>query len=241
MAGETERYKGDDADSRRRLDFTPEIELFKGLVGSRGAAVIKYIQDCHRRRQQLYFDAVQEDSGLEPEEIAGRIVEDERLCDLLVAGAEASVRTAEEFHIRLLARVVAEALTDPAKLDASELRLQSLREMTSQQIGALAVLAALDAKRSQIDSADAMAEANAVAKGPQPVRRTGAMMELCRHFDVGYDMAEALTAALVRHGLIYNDPPGFEDWGLTEYGRSVVGYLSGIDIGADQDNVFRRR
>lgn len=78
--------------------------------------------------------------------------------------------------------------------------MQTLREMTSQQIGALAVLAALDVKRSQIDSSDAM--------------------------------AEALTAALVRYGLMHNDPPGFEDWGLTEYGRSVVGYLSGIDIGS---------
>jgi hypothetical protein len=78
-----------------------------------------------------------------------------------------------------------------------------------------------------------MAEANALANGPQPVRRTGAMMELCRHFDVGYDMAEALTAALVRHGLVYNDPPGFEDWGLTEYGRNIVRYLSDIGNAAD--------
>lgn len=69
MAGETDRYRGNDADSRRWPDVTPEIELLKGIVGPRRAAVIKYIQDC-RRRRQLYSDAVHEDSGLEPEEIA---------------------------------------------------------------------------------------------------------------------------------------------------------------------------
>jgi hypothetical protein len=48
-------------------------------------------------------------------------------------------------------------------------------------------------------------------------------------------MAEAITAALVRHGLIWNDPPRFEDWGLTDYGRNLVGYLQDMGIGVSSD------
>jgi hypothetical protein len=211
---------GDDEGRRVRRDRTPEINLGKGLGGPRIAAIIQYVQDVYRRRQQEYIDAIQDDSGLELEEIAGRIVEDERLGDLLATGAEASMRTADVFQIRPLARVVADAFTGSAKINAAEVRLQTLRELTSQQIQALAVLATLDAKRPQLDP-DAMTEGGMRFEAPQPLWRTAATMELRRNFDVGHDMAEAITAALVRHGLIYNDPPGFEDWGLTDYGRNI--------------------
>jgi hypothetical protein len=120
MAGETERYQGN-ADNPVRPDLTPEIELLKGLLGQRGAAVITYIQ-VRSRRLRCYSGAVQEDSGLGLEEIAALAAENERLCDLYVSGAEASARTADDFQILLLARVVADALTNSAKINAAEVR-----------------------------------------------------------------------------------------------------------------------
>jgi hypothetical protein len=227
--GEGEDDASPGADGRARPDLTPEIELLKGVLGPRAAAVIQYAQVRYRRLRR-YSDAAQEDSGLGLEEIEARVAEDERLGDLLVSGAEASVRTADEFRIRLLARVVAEAFTGSAKIDASEIRLQTLRELTSQQIQALAVLAKLDAHRPH--DPDAMTKGGMRFEATQPVRRTAATIELRQHFDIGHDMAEAITAALVRHGLIYNDPPGFQDWGLTDYGRNIVEHLRGIDLEA---------
>lgn len=214
--------------------MTPEINLVKGLGGPRVAAVIEYIQERWRRRRQLYFDVVEEDSGLIPEEIGEQIIGNERLGDLFVAGAEASTRAGDESQILLLARVVAEAFTGSAKIDASEVRLQTLREMTSQQIQSLSVLARLDAERPGRDP-DAMVGGGMSMRSEQPLRRTGATMELRRHFDMGHDMAEAITAALVRHGLIYHDPPGLEDWGLTDYGRNIVEYLREVDADAQRN------
>jgi hypothetical protein len=100
----------------------------------------------------------------------------------------------------------------------------------------LAVLAKLDAGRPQSQPGTTTG-GGLRWEAPQatgPPRLTGAMIELSQHFDIGNDMAEAITAALSRHGLIYNDPPGLEDWGLTEYGRNVVEYLHGIETGTDR-------
>jgi hypothetical protein len=216
---------------RHPPDLTPEINLLKGLAGPRGAAVVQYVQDRYRSRQRKFLDGVQEDSGKKPEELGHQIITNERLGDLLLAGAEASARTCDQAHIHLLARVVAEAFTDEAKLDACEVRLQTLRQMTSQEIRALAVLAKRDEERAK------WAPSGVWSEGPSKPqqRETGATRTLLQYLVSDQAIAEAITAALVRQGLIWNDPPGFEEWGLTDYGRGTVGYLHDMQIGASDD------
>jgi hypothetical protein len=125
-------------------DRTPEIDLMKGLVGTRGAAVVQYIQDCHRRRQAKYLDEVRVGTGLAGEELFQIITSSERLLALLEAGGRASEETADDSKIKRLARVVAQAITDRTKIDHSWLRLQTLRELEEQHVHALAVLAEVD-------------------------------------------------------------------------------------------------
>jgi len=156
----------------RQPDLTPEINLLKGLAGPRSAAVIQYVQDRYRMRWRKFADGVHTDSGLNPEELGGRIITDERLGDLFLAGAETSTRTSDEAHIRLLARVIAEAFTDEAKINESEVRLQTLRQVTSQEIRALAVLARRDEERG-IDE-KGFQQAGFRIEAPAGSRETGA-------------------------------------------------------------------
>jgi hypothetical protein len=52
---------------------------------------------------------------------------------------------------------------------------------------------------------------------------------LCQQLGADPDAADAISAALERHGLIWNDPPGYGEWGLTSYGHEIVGYLRMVD------------
>lgn len=210
-------------------DLTPEIDLLKGLVGARGAAVVQYIQDRHRRRQAKYLDEVREGTGLSGEELFHALTGDEELLELLEAGRRASEETADDNKIRRLARVVAQAITDRTKIDGSRLRLQTLRELEEQHVHALAVLADIAERRQQPDPVAAMVQANTRFRGPRRGTQTGAAFVIGQQLGTNADAADAIAAALQRHGLIWNDPPGFGEWGLTSYGREIVGYLRSLD------------
>ena len=36
------------------------------------------------------------------------------------------------------------------------------------------------------------------------------------------DVADAVSATLERQGLVWNDPPGFGGWGITDYGQHIL-------------------
>jgi len=87
--------------------LTPEIDLAKGIAGQRGGAVIQYIQDFHRRRRERFEQAIFDDTGMAAGEIADLIAASEALAEVLENGWDAAERTASDYKIRLLARVVA--------------------------------------------------------------------------------------------------------------------------------------
>jgi hypothetical protein len=206
-------------------DLTPEINLAKGLLGRRGSAIIQYIQDFHRRRGAAYEKEVRAASGMEPDDIAALIGGSEPLAEILESGWDAAARTASDYRIRLLANVAAQALTDPARIDIAELRMQTFRELTEQQVHALMLLAVTDEQRPVPNAVEQMIDASTRYKGPRtwPAHKAASRaLSGCGHEP---DVADAITAALERHGLIWNDPAGLGGWGLTDYGRHIVRFL----------------
>lgn len=216
------------------MDLTPEIEFAKGVLGQRGGAVIQYIQDFHHRRRVRFENEVLEATGMEPVEIADRIAANEPLAEALENGWDAAERTASDYKIRLLARVVAQALTDQAQIDITQLRMQTFRELEEQQVRALALLSGMYEQRRILNSVEQMIEANTRYKGPRKGSQSGASRQLSTLLGADSEnLADAITAALERHGLIWNDPPGFNGWGLTSYGQHIVQFLREIDHGTD--------
>jgi hypothetical protein len=211
-------------DDGRQPDLTPEINLAKGLLGRRGFAIIQYIQDFHRRRSEAYVQEVLAASGMESDDIAGVIGGNEPLAEILGAGWDAAAHTASDYKIRLLANVVAQALTDPVRIDIAQLRLQTFRELEEQHVHGLALLAVADEQRPAPSYMDQMVDASTRYKGPRAGTQTGASRALS-HAGHEPDVADAITAALERQGLVWNDPAGFGAWGLTDYGRHIVRFL----------------
>jgi hypothetical protein len=146
-------------DDGRQPDLTPEINLAKGLLGRRGSAIIQYIQDFHRRRSEAYVQEVLAASGMESDDIAGVIGGNEPLAEMLGAGWDAAAHTASDYKVRLLANVVAQALTDPVRIDIAQLRLQTFRELEEQHVHGLALLAVADEQRPAPSYMDQMVDA----------------------------------------------------------------------------------
>jgi len=53
---------------------------------------------------------------------------------------------------------------------------------------------------------------------------------LFREIGITEDAADAISAALERQGLVWNDPPGYGGWGLTAYGRQIVTVLRSVKL-----------
>lgn len=216
------------------MDLTPEIDLAKGIAGQRGAAVIQYIQDFHRRRRARFEEAVLEDTHMEAAEIADRIEGDELLAEVLENGWDAAERTASDYKIRLLARVAAQALTDSVQVDTGQLRMRTFRELDEQDVHALALLARADEERASSNSVVETVEAQTRYRVQRTGSQTGAARALALR--MGPDSgaaADAINAALERQGLIWSDPAVSISWGFTDYGRQIVRFLNEMESGSD--------
>ena len=49
---------------------------------------------------------------------------------------------------------------------------------------------------------------------------------------VADDVADSVSAALERQGLLWNDPPGFGAWGITDYGLRILNLLRNTRVDA---------
>jgi hypothetical protein len=72
-----------------------------------------------------------------PDTVARRLAEDPDLEALFVAGIETATRTGNEAKRRLLAKVIANAILDDAKVEESQLIAQALRDIDTPHIRAL--------------------------------------------------------------------------------------------------------
>jgi hypothetical protein len=46
------------------------------------------------------------------------------------------------------------------------------------------------------------------------------------------DVADSVSATLERQGLVWNDPPGFGAWGITDYGQRIIDLLRSTKVDA---------
>ena len=213
------------------FDWTPEIDLVKGLfLPTRVQVVLEYIDAARERasaRSQMFIGAVIEGSGLDGENLAARLRDDPQLAALFETALAASVQSAHEQKIGLLARVVAQAADDTASVDDAELVAATIRELEPAHVRALAVLA--DYKRQNPDTTGAAAviEGMAGLRTRTPNKVSGSSGVLQTLMGTANDVADAVSATLERQGLIWNDPPGFGGWSITGYGRRILELLRG--------------
>ena len=211
------------------FDWTPEIDLVKGLfLPARVQVVLEYLDAARERaaaRSQMFIEAVMEDSALDGEGLAARLRDDPRLAALFETAHAASVQSAHEQKIRLLAQVVAQASDDAASVDDAELVAATIRELEPAHVRALAILA--DYKRQHPDAtrAAAVTESMAGLRTRTPNKVSGSSGVLQALMGTANDVADAVSATLERQGLIWNDPPGFGGWSITDYGRRILDLL----------------
>lgn len=194
------------------FDWTPEIDLVKGLLfPSRVRLVLDYFDAARKRasaRGQVFVHTVIEDSGVDGETLAARLRDDAEFAALFEASLETAARSAHDQKVRLLARVVAQAASDTASIDDAQLVASTIRELDSPHVRALAILA--DQKRQHPDASGVAAVIEGMAglrtRGPGKV--SGSSQILRALMGVADDVADSVSATLERQGLVWNDPPG---------------------------------
>jgi hypothetical protein len=211
------------------FDWTPEINLVKGLLlPERILVLLDYLDAARERasaRSQVFVRAVIEDSGLDGEGLAARLRDDARFAALFEAALEAGMRSAHDQKIQLLARVIAQAASDIAAIDDAELVAATIRVIEPPHVRALAVLGDYKLQNPDASGVAAVLEGMAGLRVRPPGKESGTSKVLRALMHVSADVADAVSATLEREGLVWNDPPGFGAWGITDYGRRILDLL----------------
>lgn len=216
-------------DEAEPFDWTPEVDLVKGLIlPARVQVILDYLDAARERasaRSQMFIGAVIEDSGLAGEGLAALLRDDPQFAALFEAALGASARSAHEQKIRLLARVVAQAANDTASVDDAELVAATIRELEPAHVRALAILADYKVHHPDATGAAAVIEGMAGLRTRTPGKASGSSGVLRALMGTANDVSDAVSATLERQGLIWNDPPGFGGWSITDYGRRILELL----------------
>jgi hypothetical protein len=211
------------------FDWTPEVELVKGLSPRLGA-VLQYTQAVSRRataRRQLLVAAVLEDSELEADDFIKHLHNDERLSALFETALDAASRSAYESKLLLLARVVAQAINDEASIDDSVLMATTIRELDPPHVRALIILARTP---TYLTSTDHIKELDARRGDDDAVYPTAPSWLLRNEMNVSDDIADALSGMLERQALIVINTPASCAWTVTEYGHRILSHLRAVDL-----------
>lgn len=211
------------------FDWTPEVELVKG-ISPRLGAVLQYAQAVNERataRRQMFVGELLEDSGLEPDDVIKRLHEDERLSALFETALDTVARSAYESKLLLLARVVAQAIDDKASIDDSILLAATIRELEPPHVRAFIILAR---NPTWLNDHDQIRAIDAARDGDDAVYPTASSWLLRNEMNVSDDIADALSGMLERQALIINDAPASCSWTVTEYGHRILGHLRAIDL-----------
>lgn len=141
-------------DQAEPFDWTPEVNLVKGLLlPARVQLLLDYLDAARKRasaRSQVFVHTVIEDSGLDGEDLAARLRDDAEFAALFESALEAAMRSAHDQKVQLLARVVAQAANDTASVNDAELVASTIRELQPPHVRALTILA--DHKRQHPDA-----------------------------------------------------------------------------------------
>lgn len=214
------------------FDRNPELKLL-AVIFPRLTAVANYIFERSASCLAAMTNETTTRSGLTIEAFVDELQRDPELGALFVAAAEATYRMGDERHARMLGMVVAQALTDRAKLDEAPMLAATIHELTPPHARAL-VLLADDADEREQDSVTQILRSTSLQH-----RRSDMTLQvvyvLSRRLGCDVGIAQGIVAALQRQGLVWADPPGFTDWGITAYGERILAYLCAIPETARPD------
>jgi hypothetical protein len=217
------------ADKAEPFDWSPEVDLVKGLVlPARIQVIMDYLDAARERastRRQMFVGATIKDSGLAGRELAALLRDSPQFASLFESALDASARSVHEQKIRLLAKVVAQAASDTARIDDAELVASTLRELESAHVRALTILADYKARNPDATGTAAVIEGMAGLGTRTLGNASGSAKALHALMDLSEDVSDAVSAALERQGLIWNDPPGFGSWSITDYGHRILELL----------------
>lgn len=223
-------------DEPEPFDWTPEVNLVKGLLlPARAQVVLDYFDAARKRasvRGRVFVQTVLQDSGLDGEDLAARLRDDAEFAALFEAALDAGTRSAHDQKVRLLARVVAQAANDSASIDDAELVASTIRELEPPHVRALAILAQYKLQHPDASGVAAVLEGMAGLRTRPPGKVSGSSQVLRALMGASADVADSVSATLERQGLVWNDPPGFGAWGITDYGQRIIDLLRSTKVDA---------
>jgi hypothetical protein len=208
-------------------DWGPERALLRSL-SPRAGALVDYAEASRaragRRVEEMALTAV-EASGLDAEELLGRIAESEQLSVLFAIAVEAARRSQLQAKVRALGRAVASGAlaADEATVDEAQLVAATLATLEAPHIRALLLLS----KAKSDGPSDEAGKPTETGKADVPTAlkptRERTVAELIRKgLGTTVEASEAILAILANNGLVWLDPPGFAGWGLTAYGARIL-------------------
>ena len=211
------------------FDWSPEVDLVKGLLlPARVQLVLDYLEAVSKRasaRRRMFVRTVVDDGAFHAEDLAIRLRDDPEFAALFETALDASARSAHDVKVKLLARVVAQAASDNASVDEAELVVATIRELEPVHVRALAILGENKRQHPDATGVAAVIEGMAGLRTRRPGRVSGSSTVIRTTMGASDDIADAISATLERQGLIWNDPPGFDAWSITEYGRRILRLL----------------
>jgi hypothetical protein len=192
-------------DEAEPFDWTPEINLVKGLLlPERVQVLLDYLDAARKRasaRSQVFVRTVIEDSGLDGEGLAARLRDDAEFAALFEAALEVGMRSAHDRKVQLLARVVAQAANDTATVDDAELVASTIRELEPPHVRALAILGDYKPQNPDASGVAAVLEGMAGLRTRRPGKVSGSSQVLQALMGVSADVADSVSATLEREGL----------------------------------------
>lgn len=181
----------------------------------RGDVALHLWQDLYdrgQRRAETMLGAASQSAGNQLDEVVERLVQDERVTDLLRAAVEAAARSGLEAKLRALGRALVNGAlaADDAEIDLADLMVRTLDDLGAAEIRALDQLA-----RSP--------------SFPNILERTSALRLAIQLPD---EAAVAVQASLQRHGLVFDAGGGTWDslegkfnWRPSAYGIALLQLL----------------
>ncbi|MFD0632433.1 hypothetical protein ACFQ9X_13260 [Catenulispora yoronensis] len=204
----------------------PAGALLGGAAGSVIPEVIKAMDAFQERAGEsanLVASHVAELTGLSPVDLHLWAVGDERRLSLTAATMQAAFSSLDKTKLRALARVLAEAVEDDARLDLATLITASLADLEPSHIRVLRAMCTETPPKTWEES---------VARGAWLYSALRV-----RFPNLGEGILP-IMATLVRHGmadgsgLAGTTPAGMPDdvWSITDYGRSVFSFLGQASV-----------
>jgi hypothetical protein len=173
------------------------------------------------RRASEVVNGALEVSGLSPEDLLGRVRQDEQLSVLFAMTVDAAQRSYTGEKVRALAMALGAALDDSAMIDEEQLIVAALSQLEAVHVRALRTLVDVEEQEGE---------------PPESVIQALGSMQ------VGEDAAHALVGVLVSCGAVRVGTPGQVAWGnigqtvweVTPFGERLLGYLSAAFEDADK-------